>query len=82
MEFTPFEPEHDLTAPAVVFPGQVEPQSAYRVAHDLLERRAPVEALAVLDDDAEGRLVVLDPDGRTLRGLLCLTGDRTGFCRS
>ncbi len=40
------------------------------------------EALAVLDDDAEGRLVVLDPDGRTLRGLLCLTRDRTGFCRS
>ena len=40
------------------------------------------EALAVLDADAEGRLVVLDPDGRTLRGLLCLTRDRTGFCRN
>jgi hypothetical protein len=26
--------------------------------------------------------VVLDPDGRTLRGLLCLTGDRDGFCVS
>jgi hypothetical protein len=26
--------------------------------------------------------VVLDPDGRTLRGLLCLTGDRGGFCVS
>ena len=40
------------------------------------------DALTVLDRDAERRLVVLDPDGRTLRGLLCLTGDRGGFCRS
>jgi CBS domain-containing protein len=40
------------------------------------------EALSVLDESAERRLVVLDPDGRTLRGLLCLTGDRDGFCRS
>jgi len=40
------------------------------------------EALAVLDEDAERRLVVLDRDGRTLRGLLCLTTDRSGFCRS
>jgi CBS domain-containing protein len=40
------------------------------------------EALAVLDQHAERRLVVLDRDGRTLRGLLCLTGDRNGFCRS
>jgi CBS domain-containing protein len=40
------------------------------------------EALSVLDERAERRLVVLDRDGRTLRGLLCLTGDRDGFCRS
>jgi CBS domain-containing protein len=40
------------------------------------------EALTVLDGRADRRLVVLDPDGRTLRGLLCLTGDRGGFCVS
>ena len=40
------------------------------------------EALTVLDERAEGRLVVLDRDGRTLRGLLCLTSDRNGFCQS
>ena len=40
------------------------------------------EALAVLDEDAERRLVVLDRDGRRLRGLLCLTSDRHGFCQS
>ena len=40
------------------------------------------EALAVLDEHAERRLVVLDRDGRTLRGLLCLTSDRKGFCQS
>ncbi|WP_022918796.1 CBS domain-containing protein [Ruania albidiflava] len=27
------------------------------------------------------RLVVLDQDGRTLRGLLCIDHDRTGFCQ-
>lgn len=37
-------------------------------------------AMAMLDERGERRLVVLDPDGRTLRGLLCLTSDRSGFC--
>jgi CBS domain-containing protein len=40
------------------------------------------EAVAALDEHAERRLVVLDGDGRTLRGLLCLTSDRNGFCQS
>jgi CBS domain-containing protein len=40
------------------------------------------EALAGMDERAERRLVVLDADGRTLRGLLCLTRDRSGFCQS
>lgn len=40
--------QFEIVAPAVVFPGQAQPQSAYRVAFDLLERRAPVEALEVL----------------------------------
>ena len=41
-----------------------------------------VDALAVLDARGERRLVVLDPDGERLRGLLCLTSDRNGFCQS
>lgn len=40
------------------------------------------DALAILDAGNERRLVVLDPDGDRLRGLLCLTGDRRGFCQS
>lgn len=40
------------------------------------------DALTVLDGRDERRLVVLDPDGERLRGLLCLTSDRSGFCRS
>ena len=40
------------------------------------------EALARLDAADGRRLVVLDADGTTLRGLLCLTGDRSGFCQS
>ncbi|HEX4010940.1 MAG TPA: CBS domain-containing protein [Solirubrobacteraceae bacterium] len=40
------------------------------------------DALAILDAGHERRLVVLDGDGDRLRGLLCLTGDRRGFCQS
>ena len=43
------QPTDELTAPPVVFPGQAGPESAYRVAHDLLARRAPVEALGLLE---------------------------------
>jgi Flp pilus assembly protein TadD len=49
MDLTPNDPEVELVAPPVVFPGGASPESAYRVAHDLLSRRAPVEALAVLE---------------------------------
>ncbi|MET3963422.1 Tfp pilus assembly protein PilF [Marmoricola sp. OAE513] len=41
--------EFELQAPPVVFPGQVDAASAYRVAFDLLSRRAPEEALALLE---------------------------------
>lgn len=40
------------------------------------------EAVRMLDADGTRRLVVLDADGTTLRGLLCLTRDRDGFCQS
>jgi CBS domain-containing protein len=49
----------------------------------MIDPDAPLaEAFALLDEHAERRLVVLDRDGRTLRGLLCLTSDRNGFCQS
>jgi CBS domain-containing protein len=38
------------------------------------------EARAWLDEHDERRLVVMDADGVTLRGLLCLNKRRTGFC--
>lgn len=39
-----------IAAPAIVFPGQTsDPTDAHRVAFDLLARRAPVEALEVLE---------------------------------
>jgi CBS domain-containing protein len=38
-------------------------------------------AVAGLDARAHTRLIVLDEDGRTLRGLVCLTRDRNGFCQ-
>jgi Flp pilus assembly protein TadD len=41
--------EFELQAPPVVFPGQTDATSAYRVAFDLLSRRAPDEAMAVLE---------------------------------
>ena len=48
------EIEHEIQAPPVVFPGQTTaPESAYRTAFDLLSRRAPREALAVLEPALE-----------------------------
>ena len=48
---------------------------------ETIEPDAPVRtALAGMDARQSRRLVVLDADGRTLRGLICLTRDRNGFC--
>jgi CBS domain-containing protein len=38
------------------------------------------DALPQLERSAEGRLVVVDEDGATLRGLLCLRGAGDSFC--
>ena len=52
-------------------------------AVDTIGPDAPVSAaVARLDERSSHRLVVLDPDGRTLRGLVCLTRDRDGFCQA
>lgn len=40
------------------------------------------EALDVMDKEDERRLPVIDSDGSSLAGLLCLTRDREGFCQS
>jgi tetratricopeptide (TPR) repeat protein len=48
--------EHEtaqVQAPPVVFPGQAGPESAFRAAHDLLSRRAPREALELLEPALE-----------------------------
>ena len=39
------------------------------------------EAMARLEANGAWRLVVVDSDGLTLQGLLCLNAKRTGFCR-
>jgi Flp pilus assembly protein TadD len=59
------EQSFELQAPVIVFPGQHEPRSAYRVAFDLLARRAATEALAVLEPALE-----IEPDNTGLR-VLC-----------
>jgi CBS domain-containing protein len=38
------------------------------------------EAISLLKDRAEPRLIVLDDDGVTLRGLVCVNASATGFC--
>jgi tetratricopeptide (TPR) repeat protein len=54
-----------LPAPPVVFPGQTAaPESAYRTAYDLLERRAAREALEILEPALEA-----DPDNTGLLSL-------------
>jgi CBS domain-containing protein len=66
--------------------GASDQRPARELAHrdvTTIEPDAPLtEALTVLDEADDRRLVVLDPDGRTLRGLLCLTTDRSGFCQT
>lgn len=54
----------EITAPAVVFPGQRAPERAYATAYDLIARRSPKEALEVLDAALE-----LEPANRGLRSL-------------
>jgi thioredoxin-like negative regulator of GroEL len=60
----PLEPDQELSAPPLVLPGQVGPESAYRVADDLLCRRAPSEALALVEP-----ALAEDPDNTGLRSL-------------
>lgn len=54
----------ELRPPPIVFPGQQGPESAYRTAFDLLARRAPKEALEVLEPALEQ-----EPDNTGLRTL-------------
>jgi tetratricopeptide (TPR) repeat protein len=58
------EESFELRAPAIVFPGQQHPSSAYRVAYDLLERRAASEALEVIEPALEA-----EPENTGLRVL-------------
>jgi predicted Zn-dependent protease len=54
----------ELRAPAVLFPDQRDPASAYGVAYDLLTRREPKAALEVLDHALE-----VEPGNTGLRSL-------------
>ena len=56
--------DSELQPPPVIFPGQGAPEVAYRTAHDLLSRRAPREALDVLEPALEQ-----EPDNTGLRAL-------------
>jgi CBS domain-containing protein len=38
------------------------------------------DAMALLETESTRRLVVVDEDGETLRGLVCLNHSRSGFC--
>jgi CBS domain-containing protein len=43
--------------------------------------RMPIsEAIKLLEGRGEPRLIIVDEDGFTLRGLLCASGGATGFC--
>lgn len=56
------EESFELQAPGIVFPGQRDLGSAYRVAYDLLVRRAATEALQVIDPALD-----VEPDNTGLR---------------
>jgi Flp pilus assembly protein TadD len=52
----------ELKGPGILFPGQRDLESSYRVAYDLLARRAASEALAVIEPALEA-----EPDNTGLR---------------
>jgi tetratricopeptide (TPR) repeat protein len=56
--------DFSLPAPPAIFPGQTDLESAYRVGFDLLSRRAPEQALEVLEPALEQ-----DPGNTGLRML-------------
>jgi CBS domain-containing protein len=64
-------------------PGQAdEPASSYANAEPLSARpgMSMREAIALLEHCREPRLVVLDDDGATLRGMVCLSRSTNSFC--
>lgn len=57
--------DDELETPAILFPGQAShPSDAYQKAWELLEQRAPREALEVLEPAVEA-----EPEARSLRSL-------------
>lgn len=59
-----------------------EPASRYADSRPLTARPAmPMrEAVELLEQCREPRLVVLDDDGETLRGMVCLSRSQNSFC--
>jgi CBS domain-containing protein len=62
-----------------------EQEPAMRYAETQLPTATPempvVQALAMLEQRDEPRLIVLDEDGVSLRGLVCFNRTASGFCR-
>lgn len=56
--------DFEMRAPALIFPGQLAPERAYGAAHDLLLRREPAKALALVD-----AALADEPTNRGLRSL-------------
>lgn len=54
---------------------------AHRDVATISPGRSMQDAVAVLDEHRTNRLVVLEDDGVTLAGLLCLDLQRAGFCQ-
>jgi CBS domain-containing protein len=65
-------------------PTASDDEPAARYADTVVPTATPAmpmtEAIALLDDRPEPRLVVLDEDGVTLRGLLCFSRGSSEFC--
>lgn len=66
------DPQAPDTAPAVTY--------ASREVATVTPATPLTEAVELLDRNREPRLVVLDEDGRTLRGLLCFNQGSASFC--
>lgn len=70
----------DVTGSAI--PEEAPIEGLLRREVDAIDVRAPVaEVWKHADLTRTGRLVVLEPDGKTLAGLVCVRPQGAGFCQ-
>lgn len=64
-----------------LLPGSAPIRSYARSTPIMTPSRPVTEAMGLLDERGLSRMAIVDEDGTTLAGLLCLDRQRAGFCQ-